>query len=230
MSSNGKIPIIDFDVFLKGDSSSKLSVSKDLVSAVKTFGFVYLKTLTMSKQQIDEMFELSRLFFQSSLPLKHSVAKSHETFCGYDAVELEKLSKERPADYKESFMINQFGTPWPAFYDPTQSSHFKLAMLEFHQKCFDLGFSIFTSLLLGLDVETALFDNQFSKGECTIMRLLHYPPMLETNKENQLRCGEHTDYGALSFLFQDSVGGLEIKTKEGFFFQSYFLNASSLPD
>ena len=36
-------------------------------------------------------------------------------------------------------------------------------------------------------------------------------------KENQLRCGEHTDYGALTILFQDSMGGLEVFNRRGMF-------------
>ena len=30
-------------------------------------------------------------------------------------------------------------------------------------------------------------------------------------KPGQLRCGEHTDWGAITLLIQDDVGGLEVK-------------------
>jgi len=30
-------------------------------------------------------------------------------------------------------------------------------------------------------------------------------------KPGQIRCGEHTDYGTITLLFQDTVGGLEVK-------------------
>ena len=29
------------------------------------------------------------------------------------------------------------------------------------------------------------------------------------------RCGEHSDYGSLTFLFQDDLGGLEVRDKHG---------------
>ena len=29
------------------------------------------------------------------------------------------------------------------------------------------------------------------------------------------RCGEHSDYGSLTFLFQDDLGGLEVRDKSG---------------
>jgi len=69
-----------------------------------------------------------------------------------------------------------------------------------------------------------IFDNSFS-GECTVLRLIHYPPTLKPILPNQLRCGEHSDYGALTILFQDPVGGLEIKTRNG-----EWLPAPYIPD
>ena len=29
-------------------------------------------------------------------------------------------------------------------------------------------------------------------------------------KPNQIRCGEHSDYGSITLLFQDDAGGLEV--------------------
>ena len=44
------------------------------------------------------------------------------------------------------------------------------------------------------------------------MRFNYYPQLEGTKqvKPGQLRCGEHTDYGALTLLFQDQCGGLEV--------------------
>ena len=46
----------------------------------------------------------------------------------------------------------------------------------------------------------------------TTLRLLHYPPLGQntTIKPGQLRCGEHVDYGSVTLLFQDSIGGLQV--------------------
>ena len=68
-------------------------------------------------------------------------------------------------------------------------------------------------LLKGLGLEENIFDQNFN-GECTVLRLIHYPPTLKPILPNQLRCGEHSDYGALTILFQDPAGGLEIKTRQ----------------
>lgn len=47
---------------------------------------------------------------------------------------------------------------------------------------------------------------------CTTLRLLHYPSISEDTivKPGQIRCGEHTDYGSITLLFQDDMPGLEV--------------------
>jgi isopenicillin N synthase-like dioxygenase len=43
------------------------------------------------------------------------------------------------------------------------------------------------------------------------LRALYYPPCdKEPLPAGTVRCGEHTDYGMLTLLFQDDVGGLEV--------------------
>eukprot|EP00058_Branchiostoma_floridae_P026818 XP_002612309.1 hypothetical protein BRAFLDRAFT_80075 [Branchiostoma floridae] len=48
------------------------------------------------------------------------------------------------------------------------------------------------------------------------LRSIRYPPVPETVKENQVRCGEHTDFGCITLLFQDNAG-LEVAKGDGEF-------------
>ena len=47
----------------------------------------------------------------------------------------------------------------------------------------------------------------------TQLRYNYYPviPDISKVKPGQIRCGEHTDYGAITLLIQDDVGGLEVR-------------------
>ena len=49
----------------------------------------------------------------------------------------------------------------------------------------------------------------------TQLRYNFYPKVEELKevKTDQIRCGEHTDYGAITVLFQDSIGGLEVSKR-----------------
>lgn len=45
----------------------------------------------------------------------------------------------------------------------------------------------------------------------TTLRSLYYSPVNRDHvKENQIRCGEHSDYGSITLLFQSSEG-LQVK-------------------
>lgn len=52
----------------------------------------------------------------------------------------------------------------------------------------------------------------------TQLRYNYYPMIADIRKvkPGQIRCGEHTDYGGITLLIQDDVGGLEVRIK--FFF------------
>lgn len=46
-----------------------------------------------------------------------------------------------------------------------------------------------------------------ARGNGTTLRSLYYPPVdSRRSKGDQLRCGEHSDYGSITLLFQDSEG------------------------
>ena len=57
---------------------------------------------------------------------------------------------------------------------------------------------------------TSCHRRQLQTGGCSELRLLHYPPVPHGLPAGTVRCGEHTDYGTITLLFQDDVGGLEV--------------------
>jgi isopenicillin N synthase-like dioxygenase len=57
-----------------------------------------------------------------------------------------------------------------------------------------------------------------------VLRLLHYPPAPERAEAGQLGAGEHTDYGCVTLLATDGVGGLQVRTRDG-----DWLNAPHVP-
>ena len=58
-----------------------------------------------------------------------------------------------------------------------------------------------------LDIHKALLRGG---GSFCKLRSLYYPAIANV-KPGVTRCGEHSDYGTLTFLFQDSLGGLQIR-------------------
>jgi isopenicillin N synthase-like dioxygenase len=49
----------------------------------------------------------------------------------------------------------------------------------------------------------------------TWLRLLHYPPQHPQSPDDEYGSAPHTDFGAITLLAQDDVGGLAVKTTDG---------------
>ena len=54
---------------------------------------------------------------------------------------------------------------------------------------------------------------KFGENPTSTIGMYHYLP--STKQPNEISCGEHTDYGILTILMQDDVGGLEIRDENG---------------
>jgi isopenicillin N synthase-like dioxygenase len=75
------------------------------------------------------------------------------------------------------------------------------------------------AIAVGMGLEETYFDRFVCDGDNTL-RLLHYPAVrkdLFTVNPGQVRAGEHSDYGSITFLFQDQRGGLQVQSPEGKF-------------
>lgn len=79
---------------------------------------------------------------------------------------------------------------------------------------------------------------------CTTLRSIHYPPISDKMAKDPkiirksivifasivpftghcFRCGEHSDYGTITLLYQDQLGGLEVKGVDG-----QWINADPVP-
>ena len=75
---------------------------------------------------------------------------------------------------------------------------------DFQNKMATLSRRIMTYLALGLDLDGGYFDSMFGDEPNVQMKICRYPP-------SDGSVGEHSDTGILSFVVQDSVGGLQVQ-------------------
>ena len=95
------------------------------------------------------------------------------------------------------------------------SVEFKELMQLFFAECLERAFLLQRILAEALNLDEDFFV-KFHSGQNISLRLLHYPACSSDKIQNsQLGAGAHTDYGLTTFLFQDSVGGLEICDQHG---------------
>ncbi|KAF2868935.1 thymine dioxygenase [Massariosphaeria phaeospora] len=230
MASNSAltdIPIVDFGQFLHGGKEEKELVAKSVDNAFRNVGFVYLKGHGIERDLVKRCFEWSAKFFalspETRLLAPHPPGGSHHrgysapgvekvSQHAYDAEELKKL-REVP-DYKESFESgNVNDDAQPNIWLPEDKLHgFRAFMEEYFTVCANLIHHILDALSIALNVDDPGLSPTHSKSLFQL-RLLHYPAIDAEQLRNNARSriNAHSDFGTLTLLFQDHVGGLEIE-------------------
>ncbi|KAJ6781497.1 hypothetical protein PWT90_06313 [Aphanocladium album] len=156
-------------------------------------------------------------------------------------------------ELKESLEIGRephdtYRNHWPAEEPGGSLDGFRAEMLRFGAACQGVHVEVMRAIAIGLGLEEKHFDGFVDVGDNTL-RLLHYPQVnADVFKANvgQVRAGEHCvrrlqdacgwertffanttaqDYGCITLLFQDSRGGLQVKSPSG-----KFVDATPIPD
>lgn len=88
-------------------------------------------------------------------------------------------------------------------------------MEQFYQSCFKVELEILGSLSQALGIAASDLQSLHDQAE-NEFRLLHYPaiPASELADNSATRIAEHTDFGTITMLFQDSIGGLQLESQQ----------------
>lgn len=207
-----KIPVINFSLFTHGDAKARQAVVKEVYHACSQVGFMYLQNYGMSSDLIERVFIQSKIFFDLPLETKQKFAWSDEfTNQGYVGIERERLNPNRPADLKEAFNIAAKQTGDSSIFTKQNTPAQNSFIVNFREACTELANQVLQALALALELPENFFvDNHRDRNHT--LRLLHYPPLEQKPQSGQIRAGEHSDYGSITLLFQDCLGGLEIRT------------------
>ncbi len=203
-----KLPIIDLSLFNNSDIAAKQSVVKQIYQACHEIGFMYITNAGINENLIKQVFNYSKYLFDLPLEVKQKMAWSDEfNNQGYVAMERERLNPDKPGDLKEAFNIVKIDN-FP------NNLFISTAIPTFIKACIEIANSILQTFSLALELPEDFFTSKHNQEDHTL-RLLHYPPLQQPPKLGQIRAGEHSDYGTITLLFQDDIGGLEVQTTIG---------------
>jgi isopenicillin N synthase-like dioxygenase len=131
----------------------------------------------------------------------------------YDANELSK-ARDVP-DFKESFESgNVHDEAQPNIWLPEDKlPGFRAFMENYFSHCSALVHQLLESLSIALNVPDPGLSATHAKSLFQL-RLLHYPAVeaAELTQRKRSRINAHSDFGTLTLLFQDAVGGLQIES------------------
>jgi len=238
------LQVIDFSKFRTGYPAQREEIAKQIYEAFKNSGFLYLKNHGIPKEQVHTVFAHSAKFFErppgEKDVLAWTTARSNRGYVASgrekvtqseDAEEIAKLRASNP-DLKESMEIGKEGVEgmpneWPDRFGDEDGLSFTKTMKQFFLTCSDLHKNVMRAISVGMGLDEGFFD-EYTAGFDNNLRLLHYPPVRKSvfkDNPTQVRAGEHSDYGSITLLFQDNVGGLEVKSPKG-----TWVRATPIPD
>jgi isopenicillin N synthase-like dioxygenase len=216
------IPVIDL---------AAARVPDEIGRACRDTGFFYVANHGVPQALIDAQFDHARRFFE--LPLEQKLAlhmRNSAATAGYEPIEGQVLdsqdagAEKAPPDLKESFYcgmelpddhpwakkrIRSFGhNQWPPL------AGFREQMLRYQAAMREVGDRLLAQLALSLELPRDFFAPYYEMASMTL-RLLRYPPHPRDARENQLGAGAHTDWGGITLLVQDELGGLEVRNVAG---------------
>ncbi|XP_006824075.1 uncharacterized protein LOC102801511 [Saccoglossus kowalevskii] len=173
---------------------------------------------------IDNAFQQSANFFTLPTETKVKYSRPDNSNHGYVAIGSECLSANRPGDYKESFnYIPLKGEANTKIFPNEEVPKFSQALTTLYQECIQLINRILEVVGRGLPIEDPLLfvkahEGLNSEANMSTLRTVWYPPIQDDDlKTDQIRCGEHVDYGSITLVFQDDKGGLQMACEDGSF-------------
>ncbi len=215
------IPSLDLAMFMHGDAQQKATFVDELGKAYETIGFAAIKNHLLSEDLEQRLYDQSQKFFEfpESVKLKYSDdalagqrgytgwGKEHakgknvgdlKEFWHFGQYVPDQLKSE--FDYPDNLMVDEL----PEFNEVGEMA-FKA--LE------ETGKYMLRAMAIYLELDEFYFDNEIQYGN-SILRPIHYPPILDEPPLGAVRAGEHEDINLITLLMGASAGGLEILSKD----------------
>ena len=200
------------------------SLLQDFFSAYNKYGFGYIINHGIEKTLIEQLFQVSKQFHSQPLSEKMRVALDHN-HRGYIAINTStdvnsKLADVKKPNQSESFMMmREDKSELPDVYlsGPNQwpkLENFKEVLEKYTCNMTKLGRNLMRLALLSSGVKD-LSVMQSLDTPTIWLRLLHYPPISKNSPSDLYGSAPHTDFGCLTILAQDEIGGLQVQTREG---------------
>ena len=220
------IPTIDLSGL--GTQPDDARIGHELINAYEIFGFSYVVNHGIPESLISSVFEQSRIFHAQSLEMKMD-CELDANHRGYMPLKTETdltttLEDITKPNLSESFMMmREFAADDPAVTTgtylagpnrwPKELPAFRKTLTAYNETMCQLATNLIRVIAEGLGDKDAMLPS--FNSPTTWLRLLHYPPQDQQAPADEYGSAPHCDFGAITLLAQDDVGGLSVKTTTG---------------
>ncbi|MCR8550551.1 isopenicillin N synthase family oxygenase [Salipiger sp. P9] len=215
-----EIPVIDITPLR--DGSDPDGVAHALHAASTGLGFIYVRGHGIPEAAIDAARAAAYAFFHAD-PAQKEEVRAGSNHRGWLAQGGAKMQDGAKADLKESFIWGfqdadgvtpddhplRGNNRWPGFQPELEE-----AAMTYFSAAHEVAHHLMRGFACGLGLEEGFFlktaDKPLSRGS-----FVYYPPQDASHGADQFGVGPHTDFGVLTVLCQDDVGGLQVQDVTG---------------
>lgn len=215
------IPILDLSAARSSDGSFRQDFIAELREAAHAVGFFQIINYGATESQVYDLFGVMKRFF--NLPLEERLKLGNRKsphFRGYaglgtevtrgrvDSREQIDFSPERKpvSEYPDDqpYWLLQGPNQWPRETLP----ELERRAMEWAALMSGVGAELLAAIAVALHQPEDYFADLFEDSPAWMAKLVHYVGGLESAGDQGV--GLHADYGFVTLLLQDEVGGLEV--------------------
>ena len=219
------IPVIDMAPLHDGTIDGARHVARQLLGAAETVGFFYVRNHGLPPDLIARTDAEARRFFSLPLEEKQQV-KVTPWHRGYIKIGEAKMYESAKPDLKESFIWgmelsgevaeaaakNSLRGPnqWPGFLPEMRPT-----LNEFFTAANECGRVLFRAFAAGPRPRPGSLHPAFRSADHAWSYYLLSATSSRISSDDQFGVAPHTDYGCLTLLYQDPIGGLQVQGRNG---------------
>jgi len=223
--SGESLPVINVSTLVAGGAGRE-QVAAQIGAACRAHGFFYVTGHGVDPSLVQRLEHLSRRFFalDEATKMRWRMALGGRAWRGYFPLGGE-LTSGRP-DWKEGLYLGcelapdhplvRAGTPvhGPNLFPDIEG--LRDTVLAYIDAATRLGHRLMEGIALSLGLPAGYFAGRYTADPLILFRIFNYPTQaVPAGLDVHWGVGEHTDYGLLTILHQDDVGGLQVRTPGG---------------
>ena len=216
------IPIIDIARLYSADDAGARLVAEQIRRASVEIGFFYIRGHAVPPDLVRATLMAAKYFFSQPESVKRAI-QVNAAHRGYVPFAQTTLARQFQADLKESF---NFAWPFePGDPEvlagkpligvnqwPVGETAWRKIVSDYYGGVFEVGQRVLEGFALALGAPRDFFRGMY-KRPLVRTRLLHYPPQPPEAGAGQFGAAPHTDWGCMTLLWQDDIGGLEVQNR-----------------
>ena len=211
------IPKIDLQALIANDTGAK----RDLLAGIQEYGFLIVHNTSLSATDVVQVTDRYRQFFH--LP---EAEKAHVSMAktgsnrGWGASSSEQVDPNANPDYKEVFDSGYVPSPTHPYaahsvYAPNQwperPADFERVIKNYYAAAMRVAMDVLRAIADALGLDRDYFTDKFSHP-MALLRGNYYPARPYWAGDKDFGIAAHTDYGCVTLLATDGVGGLEAQS------------------